>query len=117
MNSAAQEYVLIVEDETEVRDSLRDLLEDEGYRVACAANGQEALAQLAKEPPCVVILDLLMPLMSGNQVYDAMQADPALAEVPVIICTSDPSRAPSGTLIVKKPVNLDRLLDTVDRFC
>jgi hypothetical protein len=49
--------------------------------------------------------------------YDAMQADPKLADVPVIMSTSDASRAPSGVLLLKKPVNLQRMLATIGRFC
>jgi two-component system, sensor histidine kinase and response regulator len=109
--------VLLVEDEAELRDSLREVLEDEGYQVDAAANGLEAMAMLALRRPCIVILDLIMPLMSGNEVYEAMQADPQLSQIPVVVSTSDSSRAPAGVLLMKKPVNLDRLLDTVAKFC
>jgi two-component system, sensor histidine kinase and response regulator len=109
--------VLIVDDEPDIRDSLKDFFKDEGWSVDAAANGAEALDILqAEEPPDVVILDLLMPVLGGNDLYAKMQADPRLAKVPVIISTSDPSRAPSGVLIMKKPVNLDRLLETVERY-
>jgi CheY-like chemotaxis protein len=109
--------VLVVDDEPEIRDSLRDVLEDEGYRVRLAANGEEALAQLrALEPPLAMILDVIMPVMSGTELYAVMQADPQLATVPLIISTSDPSRAPSGPLIMKKPIDLQRLLAAVARM-
>jgi CheY-like chemotaxis protein len=110
--------ILIVDDEADIRDSLRELFEDAGYRVATAENGDEALAQLrGGEPPAIVILDLLMPGVGGNEVYDAMQRDPRLAPIPVIVSTSDPSRAPRGVLIMKKPVNLVRLLGAVRQQC
>jgi len=110
--------VMIVDDETDIRESLREIFEDEGYEVTTAANGQEALERLAGgDVPCAMVLDLLMPLVSGNEVYSKMQADPRLAKVPVIISTSDPSRAPSGVLIMKKPIDLDRLLETVQKHC
>jgi two-component system, sensor histidine kinase and response regulator len=108
--------VLIVEDEDELRESLRDLLEDEGYRVEVAADGNEAMLQLVRLRPSLVILDLMMPGMSGNEVYAAMQADPALASIPVIISTSDPSRSPIGVPVLKKPVGIDRLLQYVAKF-
>ena len=60
----------------------------------------------------MVLLDLLMPVLGGNEVYQAMQQEPRLINVPVIVMTSDPSRAPSGLLIMKKPMNLARLLST-----
>ena len=110
--------VLIVDDEPGIRDSLAELFEDEGYTTLTAADGGEAMDVLAgKELPCVVILDLLMPVMNGNEVYARMQTDPRLAGVPVIITTSDPSLAPSGLLIMKKPINVKRLLATVSQHC
>jgi CheY-like chemotaxis protein len=106
--------VLVVDDEPDIRDSLRDALGDEGYTVMVASNGHEALELLPRLPrPCVVILDIIMPIMSGTELYGAMQSDPHLADIPVVVSTSDPSRAPSGVLIMKKPINLDRLLTTV----
>lgn len=112
-----EKTVLVVDDEPEIRDSLRDVLEDEGYRVHLAANGKEALAQLRTlQPPLAVILDIIMPVMSGTELYAAMQADPRLAAVPLIISTSDPSRAPSGALIMKKPIDLQRLLVAIARL-
>ena len=110
--------ILIVDDETEIRESLEEFLSDEGYVVDSAADGADALEKLTSEkPPCVVILDLLMPLVSGNEVYDKMQEDPRLSKIPVIISTSDPSRAPSGSTVMKKPINLERLLGAVRRYC
>ena len=110
--------VLVVDDEADIRDSLQELFQDEGYAVTTAANGAEALDSLHGEQlPCIVILDLLMPGLSGNDVYERMQRDPRLAKVPVIVSTSDPSRAPSGVLIMKKPVNLVRLLGAVRQHC
>lgn len=110
--------VLVVEDEDDLRESLRDAFEDEGYVVRCAANGKEGLEALQQlERPCAVILDLIMPVMTGNELYAAMRANPALSDIPVIISTSDPSRAPSGVLLLKKPVSLQTMLMTVNRLC
>ena len=58
----------------------------------------------------------MMPVMDGGELYNAMLADPTLADIPVIVSTSDPSRAPSGVLLMKKPVNLKMMLKTVARF-
>ena len=111
--------ILIVDDEPDIRDSLREWLEEEGYAVATAADGAEALAYLTsgESLPCLVILDLLMPNVSGNEVYRRMQGDSRLSSVPVVVSTSDPSRAPSGVLIMKKPVNFKHLLGTVRQHC
>jgi CheY-like chemotaxis protein len=109
--------VLVVDDEPDIRESLRDALEDEGYRVAVARNGKEALDTLPTlEKPVAIILDIIMPVMSGAEFYAAIQADPRFADTPVLISTSDASRAPSGVLLMKKPIDLDRLLDTVAKL-
>ncbi len=110
--------VLIVDDEREIRETLEEFFQEEGFTVATAANGAEALDRLHDgEAPCVVLLDLLMPVLGGNEVYQAMQQEPRLVNVPVIVMTSDPSRAPSGLLIMKKPMNMARLLSTVQQHC
>ncbi len=107
--------IVIVDDEEVICETLKDVLEEEGYTVEVAADGVDALALLRglAVPPRMILLDLLMPRMDGNAVLRALRADPALAEIPVVISTSDPSRAPSGVLIMRKPVDLDMLLDTV----
>jgi CheY-like chemotaxis protein len=109
--------VLIIEDEADIRESLQDLLEDEGYAVAVAPNGKVGLEVLRRTVrPCAVILDLMMPVMSGNEFYAAMQADPSIADVPLLVSTSDPSRAPSGVLIMKKPINVNSFLSAVAKL-
>ena len=107
--------IVVVDDEEVICETLKDVLEEEGYSVEVAADGVDALALLRSPavPPRMIILDLLMPRMDGNAVLQAVRADPALADIPVVISTSDPSRAPSGVLIMRKPVDLDMLLDTV----
>jgi CheY-like chemotaxis protein len=111
--------VLVVDDEPGVCEILKDILEDEGYAVGVASDGRQALDLLRDLPekPCVVILDLIMPVLDGNAVYRAMKADPGLADIPILITTSDPSRAPSGALIMRKPVGVDLLLDTIRKYC
>lgn len=110
-----QRTVLVVDDEADIRESLREALADEGYAVEVAANGKQALEILPKlNRPCAVILDIIMPVMSGIELYAAMRANPHLSDIPVVVSTSDPSRAPSGVLIMRKPINLSRLLKTVD---
>ena len=105
--------VLVVEDEVDARDTLRDVLEDEGYRVVVARDGNEAMRQLASTAPTLVILDLLMPGMSGNALYDEMQRSPLLARIPVLVTTSDPTRAPRGVPTLEKPIQIDKLLSLV----
>ncbi len=107
--------VLIVEDDGDILESLREAFEDDGYTVVTAFDGQKALDILkAGVPPDVIVLDLVMPRMNGTELYAAMQADPALARIPVVVSTSDPSRAPPGLPVVPKPIKLARLLDAVN---
>src|SRR5262249_9689738 len=104
--------VLVVDDDFEIRDLLREAFEDEGCRVLTAAKGREALALLRQRPDCVV-LDIHMPVMNGVELYHAMRADPAYAELPVIITTSDPAKAPRGVPLMRKPLDLDGLIEAV----
>ena len=114
-----QRTVLVVDDELDIRESLRDALKDEGYDVHLASNGQEALDLLPQLPrPCAVILDILMPVMSGAEAFRAIRSTPSIADVPILVSTSDPSRAPASALVMKKPISLDRLLAMVETlFC
>jgi two-component system sensor histidine kinase/response regulator len=106
--------VLLVEDEPDLRETLRDALEAKSFRVATAANGQEALHLLGSQPPPdVVIFDLAMPILDGNGLYRKMQADPRLANIPVLVSTADPTHAPRGLVVLKKPVQIKRILDEV----
>jgi two-component system, sensor histidine kinase and response regulator len=109
--------ILIVDDDDDLRDTLRDAFEGRSYRVATAANGQQALDLLrgAGELPDVILLDLTMPVLDGVGLYRAMQLDPKLARIPVVVSTADPARAPAGLRVVPKPVKLSRLLEEVEQ--
>jgi CheY-like chemotaxis protein len=111
--------VLVVEDEQELREMMRDALEQNGYTVVTAEHGQEALAKLAQiDRLCLVILDLLMPVMDGWDFVARFREDPDLALVPVLVHTSAPDRAPAGvTRVVEKPLMFDRLLSIVREYC
>ncbi len=108
--------VLVVDDEIPIRDSIRDALEDEGHRTLVAADGAEALSYLRQHDDVdAVIVDLLMPGMNGLELLEAMESERKLSAIPVIIVTSDPSRAPTGHTVLRKPVRLDAILDTVKK--
>jgi CheY-like chemotaxis protein len=111
--------VLLVDDDDELRESMCDLLEDNGYAVVAASDGQEALDALPRiEHLCVVLLDLLMPRMNGWEFFEKMRARPELAGVPVLVQSSAPSRAPEGvTRVLKKPTDPERLLSVVREYC
>jgi CheY-like chemotaxis protein len=111
--------VLLVEDEEDLREGLRDALEYNGYRVFAAADGQAALDQLGRlDHVCVVLLDLLMPGMDGWDFFERIRSLPAYADVPVVVQSSAPSRAPPGaTRVLQKPVKFEQLLAVVREFC
>lgn len=106
--------ILVVDDDTDMRECLRDVLADEGYLVVLAPSGKVALGLLPSlQRPCGIILDVTMPVMSGPELYRAMRAIPALADIPVVFWTSDPTRAPDGLPVMQKTVCVERLLGTV----
>lgn len=111
--------IVVVDDEPGFCETIKDLLEDEGYAVEIARDGRAGLALLRGLParPCLLLLDLIMPVLDGAAVYRELKADPRLAPIPVAIATSDPSRAPSGALVLPKPLTIDRLLDVVRGSC
>ena len=115
--AADESCVLIVDDEEDVRESLRDVVEMMGCAAIMAESGQDALAILAQRRPCLVILDLLMPGMTGAELLDAMRAQPALASVPVVMSTSAPERAPRGVPMLPKPIDVDALCGWMRRVC
>jgi CheY-like chemotaxis protein/anti-sigma regulatory factor (Ser/Thr protein kinase) len=80
--------LLVVDDDPQVVDLVRQLLEDESYEVIAATDGQEALEAIAHKPPHVILLDLLMPRMDGFTVIEHLQRDPQLRQIPVIVLTA-----------------------------
>ncbi|HZP47488.1 MAG TPA: response regulator [Vicinamibacterales bacterium] len=124
MSSAAVGHcpVLIVEDDADLRDMMAQLLSIEGFTSATVANGREALDYLrdGHERPEVILLDLMMPVMDGWEFRRKQQADPALADVPVIVLSAlDASRAADvdAEAFLKKPLDFDRLLQLVRQYC
>jgi CheY-like chemotaxis protein len=114
-----QHTVLILEDEEDLREMLRQALELNGYMVVCAPDGQSALDQIdGIERICLVLLDLVMPGMNGWTFYEQMRLRPRLAAVPVIVHSSSPGEAPLGVArVLRKPLKFDRLLSVVQEFC
>ena len=92
-----------------------------GLLRACAANGLAALAMLRdRPPPCLILLDLMMPIMNGWELDAALKRDPRLATVPVIVLSALPEdlASPIGaTEYLAKPVDIDKLLEVVCEHC
>jgi len=78
-------YILVVDDDTDFREGLRAALEMKGYQVEEAGNGKEALEQIEKKPPLLVLLDLQMPVMNGRELLQKLRAAPDTKDVPVVI--------------------------------
>jgi CheY-like chemotaxis protein len=118
-------HVLVVEDDESIRNSLRLVLEDEGYTVDVAGNGREALDRLESHArPALVIVDLVMPVMSGWELCAEMARRQDLASLPVVIVSAsgeaDGGSGPVGLETVHtlpKPILFERLLDHVARYC
>jgi CheY-like chemotaxis protein len=116
--SAGHYRVLVVEDHADSRELLVEFLEALGYEVDVAGNGLEALERLRVPPrPTAMLLDLMMPVMSGWELMRHVRADPALSSLPVVVVSgAGPSQSlPEGILgAVPKPVDLDVLRGLLD---
>ena len=115
--------ILVVEDDIELRDALGQLLEAEGYVVEYALDGGEALDRLeVPEPPCLILLDLMMPRVDGWQFRAAQVRNPRMAAIPVIVCSGagnvgDKAASLGIPSYLQKPLDPDALLDLVRRYC
>jgi CheY-like chemotaxis protein len=111
--------ILVVEDDQDLREMMRDALQLNGYAVVTADDGRDALEKIgAIESPCLVLLDLLMPVMNGWQFIEAMRKRSELAAVPIIIHSSAPGPTPPGVArALQKPLLFDRLLAVVREYC
>lgn len=98
---------------------MAELLESEGFDVAVAANGQEGLELLGQmDQPCLVLLDLMMPVMNGEDFLRHVREDPALRLTPVIIVTASGLTPLPGTQgLLKKPFEMNDLFATVSAHC
>lgn len=114
---SANGLVLVVDDEPDICETLQEAIEMAGCSAVVASNGAEALAMLDRIRPCLIILDLMMPVMSGNELIVAMQARPELAALPVLISTSAPARAPAGLAVLPKPIDIHKLWAHVRGSC
>src|SRR5256885_14333765 len=113
--------VAIIEDDTEFRNMLRELLEEEQYRVVAVSNGAEALSLLQGETlPNVILLDVSMPVMDGFDFLRHRNEDPQLSAVPVVLVTNaKPHERPTVGVsdVVRKPIDIDEILFAIKRYC
>ena len=109
--------VLLVEDDYDVRDTLQDLLESEGFDVIPAANGKQAIDFLLYAKPggdLIVVLDLMMPMVSGWEVLDVLTRDTRLVGIPVIVLSAlATERPPRAQEFVRKPFTMQALVTSI----
>lgn len=121
--TAAAHHILIVDDDPDIRESLSDVLADQGFKVATSADGIEALAYLRASPaPCLILLDYMMPRCDGPTFRAAQRNDARLADIPVVLLTADvrieeKQRVLDAVDLLAKPVQLEVLLEVVRRHC
>lgn len=118
-----QPTVLIVEDEARLAQALAFMLKQEGIRALVAADGMTGLALIRQERPALVLLDLNLPELDGLEVCRQVRADPALAELPILILTAlgqqeheRAALASGATAYVRKPFRLRDLRDRIRAF-
>jgi CheY-like chemotaxis protein len=112
--------ILVVEDNTDIREMVCQFLEGDGYRTAHASNGREAIDWLhSRKAPGLILLDLTMPVMDGYQFLAVKEADPLLVDVPVVVMTAvndcSQLRGHRVSRCLPKPVSTGALLDAIER--
>ena len=121
MQSTPHGRVPVVEGDDDSRDTLAFLLKMEGYAVACATNGQEALHYL-ESAPCLILLDLMMSVMDGQEFRRRQKQKNGLSSIPVVVVSGvgnveEKAASVDANDYLLKPVELGTLLKKVERFC
>jgi CheY-like chemotaxis protein len=122
-SATGEARILVVDDDNAIRETLRAILEEEGYLVTAAVNGKEALDRLeGTAPPALCIVDLVMPVLNGWELCAQMARRPQLARVPVLLVSASSTLegAPLGletVHVMHKPISFDKLLAHVERYC
>ncbi len=116
MNAHEKRQVLVADDDEAIRLAITEVLSEDGFNVSLACDGGEALATLKRGArPALVVLDLMMPGVTGWQVLEEMERSPNLADTPVIVVTAFATKAglPPGCRVLHKPFERDVLLAEV----
>jgi len=112
--------ILIVEDDIDLCETFKDVVELEGFRVQTASNGREALSLLNDQPrPALIILDLMMPEMNGWEFLDRLRSHQLHSNVPVVVVTAAQEYTFKGLHadgVLKKPIDLDNLIELIARL-
>ena len=121
MNAQTNSYktILVVEDDQGIRETMKEVLESEGYHVVTAVNGHDGLEKLREVPkPCLVLLDMMMPVMDGREMLDVVLADVVLAPTPVFFVSAiaSPSNTKGAAAYLKKPIDIDLLFKLIKQY-
>jgi CheY-like chemotaxis protein len=124
MNESCGAFVMVVDDDSDLREAIMEMLQDNAYSVVGAANGKEALDFLrrATSLPCVILLDLMMPIMDGKTFRAELMRNPELSEIPVVVLSAhanmdDVLAGFAVSAKLRKPVQMGSLMALVDRHC
>jgi CheY-like chemotaxis protein len=118
--AARRRSVLVVEDDADVALTIKELIEDQGCRALCAGNGREALAVLEEERPCLMLIDVFMPIMNGVEFLKVVKSNHALADIPRVIMTAANDRmigVKEDVSVLYKPVDFDALRRLLQKYC
>jgi CheY-like chemotaxis protein len=114
--------VMLVDDDPDIRETIQQILEEEGYAVTTAPDGEVALQRLGAGPlPRLVLLDLMMPVMDGREFLLRIAQEPRLGQIPIVLISSGRDARREATALgaagyLAKPIELDLLLDSVQRW-
>ena len=113
--------ILLAEDDEDLRDAMVDTLNDAGYSVEAVGNGRDALEWIEDtvDPPKLILLDLMMPVMDGWQFLSERQKTPKAAAIPVVVLSANGTFLEQGETVafLRKPVAVKPLLDIVAGYC
>jgi len=116
----AERTVLVLDDDRDVSEMVKDLIEEQGYRAVCAGNGREALAVLERERPCLMLIDVFMPVMNGVEFLRAIKSNALLAGIPRVIMTAANDQmigVKEDVSVLYKPVDFESLKRILHKYC
>jgi CheY-like chemotaxis protein len=112
--------VLVVDDDWDVSLMIKEIIEEQGARAICVSNGREALAVLEKEHPCLMLVDVFMPIMNGVEFLKVVKQNERLAKIPRVLMTAANDRmigVKEDTSVLYKPVDFEAVRRLVQRYC
>jgi len=112
--------VLVLDDDRDVSQTIKDVIEDQGYRAICVGNGREALAVLEQEHPDLMLIDVFMPVMNGVEFLKVIKNNALLSKIPRVIMTAANDRmigVKEDVSVIYKPVDFDALKRLLHKYC